>query len=134
MADLITLDASVLIAYADRNDAHHARAVALLADENAELWVCSLNLAEFLVAPARAGLLGEALDLVFALDINEFGLSEGSAEDLARVRVETGLKMPDCCVIYAAEQLEGSAVAAFDTRLREAASGRGLAVLPGPAQ
>ncbi len=41
------------------------------------------------------------------------------------LRTETGLCLPDCCVLLAAEQLK-AAVATFDERLRRSASGRDL--------
>jgi predicted nucleic acid-binding protein len=44
---------------------------------------------------------------------------------LALLRAETGLKLPDCCVLLAAEQ-SGAAVATFDDRLAGAVTRRGL--------
>lgn len=44
---------------------------------------------------------------------------------------EGGLKLPDCCVLFAAEQVAGS-VATFEDRLAGAARARGLEVLQGP--
>jgi predicted nucleic acid-binding protein len=46
---------------------------------------------------------------------------------LAMLRAGTGLKMPDCCVLLAAEQAHGS-LATLDDRLATAATERGLAV------
>jgi predicted nucleic acid-binding protein len=44
---------------------------------------------------------------------------------LAQLRADTGLTMPDCCVLLAAEHL-GAGVASCDDRLVRAARGREL--------
>jgi len=46
---------------------------------------------------------------------------------LAVLRADTNLKLPDCCVLLAAEQTHG-AVATFDDRLATAARERGFVV------
>lgn len=51
---MIVLDASVLIAYLDSEDAHHTRAETLLAKEiDDDFAASSLTVAEVLVMPAR---------------------------------------------------------------------------------
>lgn len=47
---------------------------------------------------------------------------------LASLRAETNLKLPDCCVVLAAEQTQAT-LATFDHRLAATAEQRGLAVL-----
>ena len=44
---------------------------------------------------------------------------------LARLRTATGLKMPDCCVLLAAESTNAR-LATFDNRLRKAAPARDI--------
>jgi predicted nucleic acid-binding protein len=51
------------------------------------------------------------------------------AVKLAALRVETGLKMPDCCVLLTAEGA-GGRLATFDERLARAARNRDLEVFP----
>jgi predicted nucleic acid-binding protein len=53
-----------------------------------------------------------------------------AAPRLAEIRAHTGLKMPDCCVLLAAERLSASKLATFDARLAQVAAEHGLAVLP----
>jgi hypothetical protein len=50
---------------------------------------------------------------------------EDAPRRLALLRAGTNLKLPDCCVLLAAEQTD-AAVATFDRRLADAATERGL--------
>lgn len=54
-------------------------------------------------------------------------VGEGAPARLAVLRAGTRLKLPDCCVLLAAEQSHG-AVATFDDRLANAAGDRGCIV------
>ncbi|CAN5788015.1 hypothetical protein BH20ACT6_BH20ACT6_12980 [soil metagenome] len=125
---MIVLDASVLIGYLDGNDAYHDSAEALLAAAvDADFAVSSLTLAEVLVSPARDGRLDAVLDVVRALEVEQLSLPSDAAPRLAQLRVATGLRMPDCCVLLAATDADAT-VASFDHRLLQAATGQGLAV------
>jgi len=62
------------------------------------------------------------------LEMNELSFPPDTAVRLAHLRVSTGLKMPDCCVLLAAEDHHAT-VASFDNRLAQAAQDRNLAVL-----
>ena len=127
---MIVLDASAMIAYLDSKDAHHQGAESLLTSHADEaLGASTVTLAEVLVGPTRAGRLAETMAIFRELDIAEVGLMEGSAQRLAALRVATGLKLPDCCVLLAAETT-GASVASFDDRLRAAAAIIGVPVLP----
>jgi predicted nucleic acid-binding protein len=119
---VIVLDASVLIAHLDQSDAHHAAATERLLDlADRPFGVSSITLAEVLVAPTRAGNLPAAQAALRALGVTELSLPPNASERLATLRVETTLKLPDCCVLLAAESA-GGAVLTFDDRLaREAA-------------
>ena len=119
---MIVLDASVLIAHLDQSDAHHAAATQRLLDlADQPFGASSITLAEVLVAPTRAGNLSSAQAALRTLDVTELPLPPNAAERLAALRVETMLKLPDCCVLLAAESARGT-VLTFDDRLaREAA-------------
>lgn len=119
----------MLIAYLDDTDAHHGRSVDLLAREiDQDFGASTLTLSEVLVGPTRTGRLAPVAAAVNGLGVRELPLQTGSAARLARLRVETGLKMPDCCVLLAAEG-SGASIASFDERLAAAASMQGLTVV-----
>jgi predicted nucleic acid-binding protein len=125
---VIVLDASVLIAHLDATDVHHERAGAILRDAVEEpIGASPITLAEVLVGPARAGEVDRATALLHELDVTSVGLRDDAPARLAVLRAGTGLKLPDCCVLLAAEQTRG-AVATFDDRLANAATEHGLAV------
>ncbi len=129
MAGVIVLDASVLIAYLDGDATHHAAAETILAEAiDDDLAISSLTLAEVLVAPIRMGRLDLVQAVLRDLEMRELSFPAEVAERLVRLRADTGLKMPDCCVLLAAEE-SGASVATFDDRLARAASTRGLTVL-----
>lgn len=100
---MIVGDASVLIAHLDGRDARHARAVdRLLAAAEHPLGCSPITLAEVLVGAARHGQLQTASAALEQLGIEEVALGEHAPARLARLRAETGLKLPDCCVLLAA--------------------------------
>jgi predicted nucleic acid-binding protein len=126
---VIVVDASVLIGFLDGHDNHHAAAEQLLTQGiDDDLGVNSLTLAEVLVAPIRDGRLEPVLAALHALEVQELAFPADTALRLARLRAATGLKMPDCCVILAAEDAAAS-VASFDERVAQAAEMRNLPVL-----
>ena len=123
---MIVLDASVLIAHLDAADSHHERADRLLAASGSEeLSASVVTLAEVLVGPARKGVVDRALAALEQLAVAAVPIARETPVRLALVRAETGLKLPDCCVLLAAEE-SGAAVATFDDRLSGAATSRGL--------
>lgn len=127
---MIVLDASVLIGHLDARDPHHAEAGALLAASGAEpLGASTITLAETLVAPARAERLDEAKAALERLGVEELNLGEDAPTRLAALRAGTGRKLPDCCVLAAAQEHSGS-IATFDADLRKAARKLGLSVMP----
>ena len=126
---MIVLDASVLIAYLDGDDGHHAAAETLLAQAiDDDLGANPLTLAEVLVVPVRDGRLEPARAALRDLEVNELPFPADTAARLAQLRVNTGLKMPDCCVLLAAEDA-GATVASFDEQLAQAAEDRSVLVL-----
>lgn len=118
---MIVLDASVLIAFLDPSDALHADAVtALIARGGQRLRLSPITHAEILVGPTRAGTLERTRAALAALGLSELALPLDAATSLARLRVDTKLQLPDCCVILAAQQSTGS-ILTFDDRLSAAA-------------
>jgi predicted nucleic acid-binding protein len=127
---LIVLDASVLIAHLNESDRHHAKAGSLLESVSGEPWGASdVTLAEALVTPARLGHLEEVESALVALDVQEVPLGSGAPGRLAEMRAEAGLKLPDCCVLLAAQNNE-AALATFDAGLLAAAGQRGIELVP----
>ena len=125
---MIVLDASVLIAHLDERDTHHERASRLLAETGAEpLGASTITLAETLVAPTRAGRLEDAIVAIDRLGVSELPLGNEAPARLARLRAEARCKLPDCCVLLAAQEHAGI-VASFDSALIEAANGMGLSI------
>lgn len=125
---MIVLDASVLIAFLDGSDRHHAKANRLLETLSSEPWgASSVTLAETLVYPARAGRLEEAEDALVGLDLRELLSGGGAPGRMAEMRANLGVKMPDCSVLLAAQDND-AAVASFDAGLLAAARKLGLRV------
>lgn len=123
---MIVLDASVLIAHLDGGDRHHADAQSVLeANSQEPLGASQITLAETLVSPARAGRLTEAEATLQRLQVDELALGENAPGRLAQLRTGTGLKMPDCCVLLAAQDHDAR-IASFDTVLLKAARKLGL--------
>lgn len=128
---MIVLDACVLIAHLDGEDAHHHRAVRLLADTgDVPLAACVLTIGEVLVGPARIRRRRAAQDALDTLGLRPLDLPATAAGALADLRATTRLKMPDCCVLHTAET-HGAQLATFDDRLIRAATDRGVRVRTG---
>ncbi len=127
---MIVLDASVLVALLDESDVHHQAAVSLLSDlSDQDLGMSPISLAETIVGPARSGNLEVALAAISQLEIATIDLGDDAPLRLALLRSNTGLKLPDCCVLLAAEAVGGD-VATFDGQLGDSASRLGIVVHP----
>lgn len=123
---MIVLDASVLIGHLDANDQHHAGAQGLLKAIGEEaLGASAITLAETLVSPARAGRLVDAQGALRRLGVSELSLGENAPGRLAQLCAEVGMKLPDCCVLLAAQE-HAATVASFDSDLLAAAGKLGL--------
>jgi len=82
---VIILDASVIIAHFNRNDAHHRSATDLLAESSAEpLAVSAITMAEVLVTPARAGKLEVVTAALCRLGISSVSLDSDTPARLVR--------------------------------------------------
>jgi predicted nucleic acid-binding protein len=126
VAGLTVLDASVLLAYFDKTDAHTEAARTILDDADG-LVASVLTVAESLVGAAAAGRLDEQFEALADLEIRRVPIDSEAASMLARLRSETGLKMPDCCVLHAATTIGADAIGTRDASLAKAAQERGYA-------
>jgi predicted nucleic acid-binding protein len=125
---VIILDASVLIGHFEPADAHHTNATALLRAQALESFAASvITLAEVYVGAARAGQSDQLHQLLAQLQIESLDLPAGAARRLGELRATTKLRMPDCCVLYSAEQ-HSAAIATLDDKLAARAAGLGLTV------
>jgi predicted nucleic acid-binding protein len=125
VAGLTVLDASILLAHLDDTDPHTEAAETILAEADA-LAASTITLAEVLVGAARVGRLDEQLEALAALKIKEVAVERGAAAQLARLRADTGLRMPDCCVLHTAVATGADALATRDEQLSRAAVAHGL--------
>jgi predicted nucleic acid-binding protein len=125
---VIVLDASVLIGHFEPADAHHTDASALLKANVVESFAASvITLAQVYAGAARAGQADRLHQLLAQLQIESLDLPAAAALRLGELRATTKLKMPDCCVLYTAEQ-HRAAIATFDDRLAARASDLGLSI------
>lgn len=124
---MIVLDASVVIAHLTSRDAHHEAASAFFEHHlDDDFVVHTMTLTEILVGPMRVGRGAFAELQLAALGIAEWAPTDGAAR-LARLRVETTLKLPDCCVLDAALS-NGAPLATLDAQLARAAVSLGVEV------
>jgi len=123
------LDANILIAAMDTHDAHHAAAAAYLKRAVAvdQLHVPTLNLAEVLVGQVRQGRGAPAEAAIKALGVGVVSSDSLGALELATLRANTGLKLPDCVVLACALKLD-AALATTDKVLAREATKLGLAL------
>lgn len=125
---MIVLDASVLIGHFEPADSHHADATALLKAYLTDSFASSVvTLAEVYVGASRAGRADRLDQLLAQLAIRSLELPAEAAHRLGELRATTGLKLPDCCVLYTAER-HNAAIATFDDTLANRAANIGLTV------
>ncbi len=127
---MIALDASVLIAHLNPADVHHQAATTLLLESApGQMLVHSVTLAEVLVGGVRIGQGAAMRDDLRAAGIAVAPHEEAEPLRLAEVRVSSGLKLPDCCVLDLAVQHRAT-LATFDVALAAAARRLGVPVKP----
>jgi predicted nucleic acid-binding protein len=125
---VIVVDANVMIAVLDPQDSHFDLARRFfVAHASERLAAHRLTMAEALVLAAHGGSEVAAAAAISALGVGRFDEPDDPIE-LARLRASSGLKMPDCCVLYAALR-EKAKLATFDARLARAASEAGVPVV-----
>lgn len=122
----VVLDASVLIALVNGDDAHHDWAVSFLLEiVEEELCISALSLAEALVYPTKAGRAADFQRSISGLDLDVAPVSAEVAAELADIRVRSGLKLPDAAVLHLALS-RNAALATTDARLAGQALQHGL--------
>jgi predicted nucleic acid-binding protein len=123
------LDADVLIAHLDPDDPQHGRAVACLEEAAGQgpLTASALTVAEVLVHPTAGGRGEQAYAALLAMDLLVLDIRADALMQLASLRARTGRRMPDCCVLLAAERT-GGAVLTFDEKLRGSAADVGISI------
>jgi len=120
---LVVLDASVVIAFLDPDDALHDVAVeALTEHQHDELVIPSSVYAEILVAPYRRGAEAvaevEAFLADFAVRIET--MTSTIARAAAKLRSESrALRLPDALVLATADELEADRVLTGERTLRK---------------
>lgn len=72
--------------------------------------------------------MGEVRATSDELEVRELLFPADAGTTLAQLRSDTGLTMPDCCVLLAAEEA-GARPASFDNRLGHSARARNTVVL-----
>ena len=127
---MIAVDASVLIGHLTPHDAHHAAATEILLNAApGSMLVHPLTLAEVLVGGVRVGRGCAMRDDLEAAGISVVAPDAGEPLRLAELRVSTGLKLPDCCVLDVALR-SASSLATFGEALAAGARRRGIPLLP----
>ena len=115
---LIVVDASVLIAFLDADDAHHRRAVAAFTKRAGDAFVLPASAyAEVLIgplrrAPAAGRIVDEAID---DLGIQIEPLTREISRRAARLRAtHSSLRLPDALVLATGDILDAAAVLTAD--------------------
>ncbi|MCX6481482.1 MAG: type II toxin-antitoxin system VapC family toxin [Mycobacterium sp.] len=125
---MIALDASVIIAHLNRADPHHEAATdILLGGTPGQMLVHTMTLAEVLVGGVR---IGQGASIRADLRSAGIMLAPSDGDEplrLAELRVSTGLKLPDCCVLDVAIH-HRAMLATFDATMAEEAHKRGVAL------
>lgn len=114
------VDASLLIALLDADDAHHERATATLTDPRLEgIVVPASAYAETLIGPSRRGQAAiKAVDeLLSDLAAEVAPISRGVARRAAHLRAaHPSLRLPDALVLATRDVLEATAILTTDRR------------------
>lgn len=127
---MITLDAGAVIALLASRDSYHEEAKAFFETHAGESFLMhSLSLTEVLVGGARTGQAEEMLADLEAIGIQVAERSTAEPLNLATLRAETGLRLPDCCALDTALR-SSTPLVTFDRALATAALNQGLTVLP----
>jgi len=119
----IVLDANVVIALFDSKNVHHDEAVNLyLSSTSSSIHLSSLTYAEILTHPAGQNTLDEFVANLSSGGFEVEPISKELAIEIAKVRNETRLKMPDVCVLALAKSLDAELITAdkaLATRAKE---------------
>lgn len=105
MAGVMVLDASVLIALHNSQDPYHDWSLAVFHQTLELQWQMPvLTLAEALVHPIKAGKGEEFQRNIAGLGLVIQDIPATAASSIAKLRVSTALRMPDCVVLWQAIQ------------------------------
>ena len=129
---MIALDASLLIAHFDPADAHHGVASQLLDDVATEPLIAhGLTIAEVLVGGVRVSRGMQMLADLQSIGVRLAPRDDGEPLRLAGLRADTGLGLPDSCVLDIALG-NGATLATLDDRLARSAGRLGVKLMPTP--
>ncbi len=125
---MIVLDANVIIAYLSPTDSHHRAAVGIMRTGAAGGFTSSvLTVAEATVYATKLGTQDRTTRALDELQLEILPLDEEDVLELARIRSQYGLKMPDAVALHAAI-VTRSSLATFDKALASAAAAAGVPV------
>ncbi|HEX9823600.1 MAG TPA: type II toxin-antitoxin system VapC family toxin [Actinomycetota bacterium] len=116
---LSVLDSSVIIAFRDSTDRHHAASVSLLKETAASdaLVVPVIVYAEVLVGAIRKGRSQAATAERFFRDATRLEpATPDIARTAARIRAQHGVRLPDALVIATGVELEADQILTADSR------------------
>lgn len=124
----IVLDASVIIGLFDDADVHHDWSLEFLIHTTAEpLFMSALTLAEILVHPTKNKQEQKMLKGIETLGVTVVPLEAHASVDLARIRANSGLRMPDAILLHTAIET-GSSIASADEAVVSSARDMNIAV------
>src|SRR3954451_8965363 len=95
---VVVFDSDVLIGFLNRDDAHHADAVAQVRAALApgiRRLLCAVNYAEILIGPIRVGAHERVKRMLVQFNVETVRVDMVLAERAASVRARTNLKLPD---------------------------------------
>jgi predicted nucleic acid-binding protein len=128
---VVVFDSDVLIGFLNADDAHHEAAVQRMRDAmapGARRLLCSVNYAEILIGPLRAG-RHEVVDQMLArFSIETVPVDMALAQRAAAVRARTNVKLPDAFALATVIHAEHRgwpdvSLATFDEQLVKAHAG-----------
>jgi predicted nucleic acid-binding protein len=127
---VIVVDASIVIAWFGATDPHHESAEKFLLEHaQSDLVIHPVTFAEILVGPTRLARVEDARTALSRVGVRTDLPDADQPLRLAELRAETGLKLPDCCVLDIT-LVHRVPIATFDDRLAAAAAAKDLQVLP----
>lgn len=128
MAEIVVLDASALIALLSSDDPHHDWAMSMFLDTVSwQFQMSVLSQAEAMVHPTKAGRVENFLSAMNNLRIEIVPVESSDGTELAKLRADTNLRMPDVLVLHQALKVDG-AIATTDKDLLRAARARSIGV------
>jgi predicted nucleic acid-binding protein len=106
---VVVFDSDVLIGFLNRDDAHHQDAVHVVRGSmspGSRRLLCSVNYAEIMVGPMRAGTHEVVDQMLLQFSIETISVDMDLAKRAAAVRARTNLKLPDAFALATAIHAE----------------------------